>query len=217
MNNVLTAFIQPIVEVLPKLPGAIFNVIIGYIFIKIAIFALRRFLRLMKLPKTIKTLVLAIVNVFLWVILVMFVLNYLGLSSIVVALSGSAVLLGFVLNNGLSQSISDIFSGISLASDKDFVIGNRISLNEGKIVGTISSLTTKKVRLVDDDGYVHIVPNSIFDKNEWIVLDEAKSLNKDKRSIPKRQLLKAKSLLRKKELNFSQNIKNKDESYKPKK
>jgi len=180
MNSLSSAFIDPVVALLPKIPGALISIVIGYLLIRIIKFFLNRFLKIVRFPRSIKSLINSAVNVVMWVILIIYIMNYLGLGSLIVALTGSAILIGFILNNGLAQTVSDIFSGISLAGDKDFKIGHKVSLNEGKIIGTVVSISMKKVKLVDDDNKLHIIPNSLFDKGEWIILEERKSSESDK-------------------------------------
>ena len=169
--DILNAFIQPFLLLAPKVPNTIINFIIGYIIIKIIMYILKKSIKYFRLTKSFRGLVLACVHAILWAFLIMHLLEILGLSSLVVIISGSAVFLGFILNQGLAQTISDIASSISLAQDKDFRIGSRVSINEGKTIGEICALDMRKVRIIDDDGKLHVLPNSVVDKNEWILLE----------------------------------------------
>ncbi len=169
--DIFNAFLQPFITLAPKIPNAIINLIIGYVIIKIVMFILRKSIKYFRLTKSVRGLVLACINAFLWAFLIMHLLEILGLSSLVVIISGSAVFLGFILNQGLAQTISDIASSISLAQDKDFRIGSRVSLNEGKTIGEIIALDMRKVRIRDDEDKIHILPNSVVDRGEWILLE----------------------------------------------
>jgi len=169
--DILNAFLQPFVILAPKIPNAIINFAIGYIIIKIVIYILKKSLRYMRLTKSVLGLLVACCSAFLWAFLAMHILEILGLSSLIVLISGSAVFLGFILNQGLAQTISDIASSISLARDKDFRIGSIVSLNEGKTVGEIIALDMRKVRILAKNGKLHVVPNSLVDKGEWILLE----------------------------------------------
>jgi len=169
--DILNAFIKPFVTLAPKIPEAIINLVIGYIIIRIVLYILKKSLKYMRLTKSVQGLLVACCSAFLWAFLVMHLLEIVGLSNLIVLISGSAVFLGFILNQGLSQTISDIASSISLARDKDFRLGSIVSLNEGKTVGEIVGLDMRKVRILAKNGKLHVVPNSLVDKGEWVLLE----------------------------------------------
>ncbi|MDD5692958.1 MAG: mechanosensitive ion channel domain-containing protein [Patescibacteria group bacterium] len=169
--DIFNAFIQPFITLAPKLPNAIINFIIGFLIIKIAIFVLKRSIKYLRLTKAVRGLIVACASAFLWAFLVIHLLDILGLGNLIVLISGSAIFLGFILNQGLAQTISDIVSSIALAQDKDFKIGTKISINEGKTVGEIVSLSMRKVRILDKNGTLHVVPNSVIDKAEWVLIE----------------------------------------------
>jgi len=172
MQDFITAFFHPLIQVAPKIPGALLEFVLGYLFIKVFMFFVKRLIKFARVSAAIRHLLIAIIETVSWIFLVIYILNDLGLGSLVVALTGSAVLIGFILNNGLSQAVSDIFSGISLSRDKDFKVGMKISTNEDKIVGEVVAMNIRKVKIVDDKGKLHVVPNSMFDKNEWVIVEE---------------------------------------------
>lgn len=181
MEEASSNLIDVAVNVAAKLPGAILSFFLGYLIIKITIFFVRKSIKLFRTSAAVKTILIKIIEGFLWFFLIIYILNYLGLGSLVVALTGATVIVGFILNNGLSQSISDIFSGIELSREKDFKVGTKISTNEEKIVGEVVGMNLRKVKLVDDQGKLHVVPNSIFDKNEWVVLKRKDESHKSKK------------------------------------
>jgi len=182
--TIINAFIQPFVALAPKIPEAIINFLIGYIIIRVAIYILQKTIKYMRLTRSVQGLVIACSSALLWAFLVFHLMDILGLGNLIVVISGSAVLLGFILNQGLAQTISDIAASISLAHDRDFKTGTKVSVNEGKTIGVISSLDMRKVRITDSDGLLHIVPNSVIDKGEWIILE--KSIKKHESNKPKK-------------------------------
>jgi small-conductance mechanosensitive channel len=189
--NILSAFIDPVLKIGPHLPAAILNLVIGYILIRLTVAIARRLLKLTKVPKDLKGLAISALRFVLWVILIIFVAQALGLGNIVVAISGSAIIFAFILNTGAAGFVSDIISGISLAGDPNFHVGMKISLNDGKTIGTIKMLDTRKVRVLDDQGVIHVLPNSLVEKTEWVVLEDntvrqSTALEKTKQVLRKR-------------------------------
>jgi small-conductance mechanosensitive channel len=174
-------FIDIAISIAAKLPGAIISFILGYLAIKITMFFAKKSIKIFRTSAAVRTILIKIIEGFLWFFLIIFILNYLGLGGLVVAITGASVLVGFILNNGLSQSISDIFSGIELSREKDFKVGTKISTNEDKIVGEVVGMNLRKVKIIDDQGKLHVVPNSIFDKNEWVVLKRKDESHKSKK------------------------------------
>ncbi len=170
--EIVNAFIQPFLLLAPKIPITIISFIIGYVIIWVLILILKKSIAYLRLTKSVRGLIVGCASAFLWAFLIMHLLEILGLSSLIVLISGSAVFLGFILNQGLAQTISDIASSISLAQDKDFKIGSIVSLNEGKTIGEIISLDMRKVRIMDKKGKLHVVPNSMIDKGEWILMEK---------------------------------------------
>jgi small-conductance mechanosensitive channel len=181
MNELANAFLEPATEIGPKIPGAVLDLLVGYLIIKIVMFFFKRFVRILRTSAAVKSILVKLTETLLWAFLVLYILNYLGLGNLVVAFTGSVVLIGFILNNGLAQAISDVFAGLELSKDKDFRVGITVSTNEEKIEGEIVSMNLRKVKLIDSKGRLHIVPNSLFDKNEWILIKEKDESNKPKK------------------------------------
>jgi len=181
MNELANAFLEPASEIAPKIPGAILDLLVGYLVIKTVMFFFKKFVRLLRASSAIKSILVKLTETLLWAFLVLYILNYLGLGNLVVAFTGSVVVIGFILNNGLSQTISDVFAGMELSKDKDFKVGAHVSTNEDKIAGEVMSMNLRKVKLIDSKGRLHVVPNSIFDKNEWILVKQKDEGNKSKK------------------------------------
>lgn len=56
-----------------------------------------------------------------------------------------------------------------LAKDRDFEIGYKVKI--GEITGLVQSIDVRKVRIVDSEGKLHIIPNANIDKSGWKVLE----------------------------------------------
>jgi small-conductance mechanosensitive channel len=76
-------------------------------------------------------------------------------------LSGSA-LLGVILGLALQDTLSNLFSGISLHADKPFQVGDVISV--GKYTGVVMSITWRAVKIKTFQNHIVLVSNSSIAK-----------------------------------------------------
>ena len=172
--NIIEAFIKTILEFLPKVPTIIIGIIAGWLIISAITLLVKRSLRLAKVKKDISGLIITIVKFILWIILVTVIAGSIGFGSLAVALSGSAAVVAFFLSASIGPTLSNIFSGIFMAGDPDIKVGMRIITNNGGTEGVIKSVDMRKVRILDDDGVLHVIPNSVVENGEWIVVDRKK-------------------------------------------
>jgi len=173
----MTGELSKIVQAfLPKLPIIIIGLIAGYIIVKIILFFLKKGLRLVKAPKPVIDIMISLASIVLWIIFFSELARHLGLSGIAVTFSGVLIAVGLAIANGASSLTSDIITGLFLARDPDFDVGYRVK--NGDIEGRIKKIDIRKVRIEDDKGIVHILPNSKFDSNGWSVLDRGPKDNK---------------------------------------
>lgn len=172
MDSIYNAFSKPIIQVLPKLPNAALALLFGYLALFIVSKLIKWALRLVKVEKAVKQMMMSIVNTVLWAILLALVFQSLGLPQIALALSGSVALFGILLASGANFLVSDILSGLFLAKDPDFRIGETIKAADFE--GVVERIDLRKVRIRNKDGHLHIIPNSVLDKAQFIVLDENK-------------------------------------------
>lgn len=156
--------------VIPKLPGALLVIIIGIIIIKFSKKPIAKSLELTKWPLGLQEIMLTLIRFSLWLFLIITVLQLLGLSNVALAITGSFAILLLGFSNGISSTVSDLMAGLQLANDKDFKVGFKVKLGDQKTVGIIREMDIKKTRLEDEDGHMHILPNSLIEKNEWVVL-----------------------------------------------
>lgn len=170
--SVLDAFVNPVLKVVPKLPEALLNLAIGYVLIKIIIWIFEHLLRISKMPK-LKGILVSLAKMVLWLILIILITKNLGFSNLAVAISGSVLILAFILNNAIAPLVSDVLSGVFLCTDQDFKPGTLIKIGKGKdaIRVRVIEVDMRKVRLEDEKGQRHVFPNSVVDKNEWVVIE----------------------------------------------
>jgi len=176
INSVLKSFWQPIVNFWPKIPAVILGLIIGIFIIKILTGILARALRYSRLPKALSGIITSLVVIVMWVLLLSEVARQLGMSGLAITISGSIVILGLSLASGASGLTSDIISGIFLARDEDFELGYRIKV--GNVEGVVQKVDIRKIRIIDDDGNVHVYPNAKLDKDGWEIISREVEDNK---------------------------------------
>lgn len=176
INSVLKSFWQPIVNFWPKIPAVVLGLIIGIFIIKILTGILVRALKYSRLPKALSGIITSLVVIVMWVLLLSEVARQLGMSGLAVTISGSIVILGLSLASGASGLTSDIISGIFLARDEDFELGYRIKV--GNVEGVVQKVDIRKIRIIDDNGNVHVYPNAKLDKDGWEIISREVENNK---------------------------------------
>lgn len=156
-------------SIVPRLPGAILAAIIGIILIKLSKRPIAKALKLTKWPLGLQEIVSTLIRFSLWLFLLITVLQLLGLTNIALAITGSFAILLLGFSNGISSTVSDLMAGLQLANDKDFKVGHKVKLGDQKTVGVIREMDIKKTRVEDEEGNLHVLPNSLIEENEWVV------------------------------------------------
>ncbi len=156
--------------IIPKIPTAIIVLLAGYIFIRLTSRLAQAALGWARWPIGLQEIMRTLIRVILWVLLMITILQILGLGSVALALTGSLAILLLGFSSGISSTVSDLMAGLQLANDKDFKVGYKVKAGEQKTVGIIREMDIKKIRIEDNDGHLHVIPNSDIEKNEWVVL-----------------------------------------------
>lgn len=163
-------FLEPVTNILPRIPGALFTFGMGILIVEILILIVDKFARIRNWP-----FADLLVSIFKFLVrggLVVFVIYSLGFSRLATAITGSTALLIFFLSTGASQLIADVISGFFLCSNEDFRIGSRVKVGDKGTEGIILSTDMRKVRVKSDSGHIHVIPNSLVEKNEWVVFEK---------------------------------------------
>jgi small-conductance mechanosensitive channel len=163
-------FIKPIQNILPRIPEALFTLGIGILIVETLILIVDKFARIRNWPFA--DLLISIFKFLVRGGLVVFVIYSLGFSRLATAITGSTALLIFFLSTGASQLIADIIAGFFLCSNEDFRIGSRVRAGDKGTEGVILSTDMRKVRIKSDNGNIHVIPNSLVEKNEWVVFEK---------------------------------------------
>lgn len=176
--EIINLYFEPIIKVFPKLPTALLNLLIGFVIIKAIMFVVRRGVRILNIHKDLRGIIITFSNLFLWLVLIVFILSQLGFGDLAILLSGSAVVLVFFLNSTAGPLLADVFAGVFLISDPDFTVGMEVETNDGKTKGIIKGIDMRKVRIQDEKGQLHVLPNSLIEKGEWTVIARCKTNRK---------------------------------------
>ena len=167
MNTLAKAFLTPLEHIVPKLPGALLTLVMGFIVVEIlrALFGL--VLRALRTTKALEQILESTVTVILWAGVIALVLQSLGLNQIAIAISGSFAIIGIGLAAGANKLVADVVAGVFLAKNRNFKIGQKIKIDV--VEGQIHSLDSRKVRVLGKDGSIYVVPNAKFDDLIWQV------------------------------------------------
>jgi len=174
LERVTSPVVDFLSKLLPQLPILLVIILVGILVVKIASLMIKRVLNASNLPLGLIEIISPFVDFALWALLTVLILHLMGLSNLILALGGSLAVIAISLSRGVTSTTSDLFAGIHLARDKDFGVGTkvRIRVSDKRIIeGEVVEMDTKKTRIKDADGYLHVLPNSLIDHNEWIMLE----------------------------------------------
>ena len=158
-------------ELLPRVPVALAVTLIGFIVIKLVGRFSKKALSWTRWPIGLQEIMTTVIKVSLWILLLIAILQVLGLTSVALAVTGSFAILLLGFSSGISSTVSDLIAGLQIANDKDFKVGYKVKAGDQKTEGVIRELDIKKTRIEDADGHIHVIPNSVIEKNEWVVLE----------------------------------------------
>ncbi len=170
MFDMWDVFLQPILKAAPKIPGALMVFAIGYVALVIIRAVIKSSLKVARAHRPLAQMLFSLINFGLWVLLLALVLYSLGLGRLALVFSSSVAIVGIVIFTGTNALVADVIAGLYLSMDPDFNVGYTIKTAD--IEGIIEKIDLRKIRIRDKDGRLHVVPSSLFDKAQWIVLDE---------------------------------------------
>lgn len=190
INDVTQQATSTFVDIVPNIPRAGVVLAVGILVIRILSFILMRALGLTKLPKGLIKVTVKILDIALWLLLTIAVLQMLGLSNVAIALSGTFAVLALGFSQGISATVNDTISGLNLARDRHFRIGDRVIAGDRKTEGIIMDLDMRKTRLRSDKGTIHVIPNAQIDKNEYVLLERASEIRAQQGKLAERPVAK---------------------------
>lgn len=157
----------------PRLLRAFLFLVLGIIFVRLFSILLERFVGVLKLSFGFREILLIILKGALWVLLGVAVLQLLGLSNVAITIGALAAAFSFGISQGVTPTVKDLLSGLQLSSDHDFRVGDKVVVGSENMraEGYIVEMDTKKTRILDAKGDLHVFPNSLVDQNEWTLLE----------------------------------------------
>lgn len=194
LTGSITSIMAPVTEwvggTAPSIPKAIIFFIVGFISIRILSKVLTHALGLAKLPRGIIKVSVKLLDLVLWILLTIALLQLAGLSNVALAMSGAFAVLALAFSQGLSTAVGDTISGLNLARDRHFRIGDKVRVGpvEQKIEGVIIDMDTRKSRLKDSAGNLYVVPNSLIDRNSFTLLERTSALTLQRQRVVKPRL-----------------------------
>jgi small-conductance mechanosensitive channel len=175
-----TSFSDPIVDgvnrLIPQATSVFFGLLVGILVIRITVRILRFILKLTQIPLGLRGIIASVVQIMLWLMLTIVALKSLGFSDVVTFFSSSALAIGILLAAGGSTLLSDIIAGIFLARDGDFNVGDEVIAGENQTQGIIESMDARRTRIRDKKGVLHIIPNSVVERKEWVLVHKNEEL-----------------------------------------
>jgi small-conductance mechanosensitive channel len=151
--------------------ATLFDLLVGILIIRLLVHATRWILKLTQIQTGLRYVITSLVETMLWMILLYTVLQELGLNSIILFFTGSIAAIGIAMAAGGSTLVSDIVAAIFLARDKDFNVGDEVIVGwDPKSQGIIERMDSRRIRLRDADGVLHVIPNSVVERREWVVV-----------------------------------------------
>lgn len=168
--------IERIRNVLPMLPNVLLGFLIGVVLVKLLTWISELVIGAVRLPRGLKDILVSLIHALLWIFLIITTLNALGLGNLALVLSGSVVAIGLALGSGVSSLAADILSGISLSHDRDFNLGDEVLAGDKPVQGIVEKMDMRRTRIRAKDGKLHVFPNSLIERKEWVLINKRTNL-----------------------------------------
>jgi len=172
LNN--TSLTDPLVNgaehILPRIPEAIAALLFGWVLIKLVSWSAHFLIGFAHLPRGLKGIIISLIDAALWIFLIIGLLQVLGLNNIALAFSGSIAAVGLAIGLGAQSLVGDILAGVFLAKDRDFSVGDQVKAGDST-EGIIESMDMRRTRIRDKQGQLHVLPNSVVERKEWILIE----------------------------------------------
>lgn len=193
-SKFLDHIIQFVTTIQDNLLPAMFDLLVGIVVIKIVIRITRRALKLTHIQTGLRYVLTSIIEGILWALLVVVLLDQLGFRNIILFFTGSIAAIGIAMAAGGSTLVSDIVAAIFLAQDADFNVGDEVIVGETPTQGVIVRMDTRRIRLRDGEGVLHIIPNSLVERKEWVVVKRRAELSTIEKAAKAARQLKQSAL-----------------------
>lgn len=156
--------------IIPNLSEALIVLISGLVIIPLIRRVLNQILKSFHVSKALRQVTLQLISYTLYGIWFIALMYSFGFTGIAATLSGGVLLIGVGVGQAFKDLLANVIAGFAMARDRDFEVGYEVEI-AGKTTGIIKNVGTRKVRLVDDKGRVHVLPNTVVETSEWIIID----------------------------------------------
>ena len=175
-STFLQPFFQKSGDIITKLPSILIGFLVGVLVVRLLTGIVKWLLRLSHFEPGIRQVLGSIIELILWFFLVVAILQGFGFSNVILFFTSSVAALAIVMAAGGSTLISDIFAGIFIAQDNDFKVGDHVIVGPDKTNGIIEKIDARRTRLRDADDFLHILPNTLIERNEWVLIERKKDI-----------------------------------------
>jgi small-conductance mechanosensitive channel len=191
---------------------ALFDLLVGILTVRLSIRALRLVLKWTHIQTGFRYVLTSIVETTLWIFLSAIILQELGFSGVIYFFTGSIAAIGIAMAAGGSTLVSDIIAAIFLARDNDFNIGDEVIVGwDPQTQGVIERMDARRIRIRDKEGLLHIIPNSLVERKEWIVVSRRKGTSALVKATKAAKRLKDAALEKRTKLTSKNNATSKNE------
>jgi len=153
-------------QALPTIITVVITLIAAYILVKTIMGAIKRFFSRAHVDSNVELLVYNFSGYILWFIVATIIVGELGLSQVFTSMLAVSALLGMAGALALKDTIANMLSGLTLLSDRDFNVGDKVKILKIAQAGTITDIKLTTTRLDTENGRL-IVPNSIITDSGW--------------------------------------------------
>jgi small conductance mechanosensitive channel len=161
-------YVKVFISLIPKILMISVSIIAAFYINKIASKAIDISLEKMNNTKIIH-LIKHMVKTLIWVIAILNICTIIGLN--IVPLLGSLGLTGFALGLACKDILENVISGIMLLLYSPFKIGDKITFSTNS--GIVQSINYRFTELLDDNGQLILIPNSMLLKNTITVSQQS--------------------------------------------
>lgn len=183
IDNLVNPVVDGLNAMLSRAPAAVFSLLLGILIVRILSRLTRFILGLTAIHPGLRGIIGSVVEIFLWIFFTIRMLDILGFANVIVFFSSSALAIGILLAAGGSTLLSDIIAGIFLARDGDFNIGDEVVAGENETQGIIESMDARRTRLRDKKGILHVIPNAVVERKEWVLIRKSQEISALQRAV----------------------------------
>jgi small conductance mechanosensitive channel len=150
-----------------KLPRIALILIVSFVFVQLLRFATRRLVRLSRTPEIastvraqqLRTLAGVLNSGGIFVVVVIALLEILPIFEVdIKPLLASAGIAGLAIGFGAQTLVKDVINGFFILVENQYNVGDVVRI--AGVKGSVEAMTMRRTVLRDDDGALHVVPNS---------------------------------------------------------